>query len=99
MSTTFIQQGPGRIAAFALMCVLAGAAAACTVADTDIRTNVETQVAVDPVTAGSNIKVDVTQGVVRIDGDIPSRAAHTRIVEITRAIKGVKDVVANLKLS
>lgn len=99
MSTTFIQQRPARIAALVYACILAAIAAACTVADTDIRTNVETQVAADPVTAGSNVTVTVTQGAVRIDGETPTRAAQTRIVEITRAIKGVKDVVVDLALS
>ena len=47
---------------------------------------------------GSNIDVDVKDGVVTLQGTVPSAAARARALEVARKNDGVKDVVDQLRV-
>jgi hyperosmotically inducible protein len=70
------------------------------VSDTWITTKVKSQfIGVDTL-KGSDISVDTSKdGVVTLNGTIPSEAARARAVDIARTTRGVRRVVDNLKLS
>jgi hyperosmotically inducible protein len=70
------------------------------VSDTWITTKVKGQfVGVDTL-KGSDISVDTSKdGVVTLNGTVPSESARTRAVDIARTTRGVRRVVDNLKLS
>ena len=53
----------------------------------------------EDVLNGSNIDVDVKNGVVTLQGTVPSAAARTRAVELARKNDGVKNVVDQLKIA
>jgi osmotically-inducible protein OsmY len=48
---------------------------------------------------GSNIDVDVKNGVVTLQGTVPSEAARSRAVAVAKANDGVKNVVDQLKIA
>ena len=52
----------------------------------------------EDVLAGSNIDVDVKNGVVTLQGTVPSEAARKQAVSIARATDGVVQVVDRLKV-
>ena len=52
----------------------------------------------EDVLAGSNIDVDVKDGVVTLQGTVPSEAARARALEVARKNSGVKSVVNNLQV-
>ena len=47
---------------------------------------------------GSKIEVDTTNGIVTLKGTVPTHAARTKAVRITRGSKGVKHVVNQLTI-
>ena len=53
----------------------------------------------EDVLSGSNIDVDVKNGVVTLQGTVPSAAARARAVELARKNDGVKNVVDQLKIA
>src|SRR5919109_3340952 len=53
----------------------------------------------EDVLDGSNIDVDVKNGVVTLQGTVPSAAARTRALEVARKNDGVKGVVDQLTIS
>ncbi|HYE88655.1 MAG TPA: BON domain-containing protein [Vicinamibacterales bacterium] len=53
----------------------------------------------EDVLAGSNIDVDVKNGVVTLQGTVPSEAARARATELARKNDGVKNVVDQLKIA
>jgi hyperosmotically inducible protein len=52
----------------------------------------------EDVLDGSNIDVDVKNGVVTLQGTVPSEAARSRAVAVAKANDGVKNVVDQLKI-
>jgi hyperosmotically inducible protein len=52
----------------------------------------------EDVLNGSNIDVDVKNGVVTLQGTVPSEAARSRAVAVAKANDGVKNVVDQLKI-
>jgi hyperosmotically inducible periplasmic protein len=87
-----------RIAAVVFACAAACVIVACGIPDTDIRTNVETQLALDSATKDTTIAVTVAEGIVRLAGATDTVAAQKRAEEIARSVKGVNDVVNELTL-
>ena len=84
------------------LCVLLAAAVtlpACTRADADVRTDVETQLAVDPATADAKVVVTVAGGVAKITGEMSSRTQEQRIIAVATEIRGVKQVTTELRLA
>jgi hyperosmotically inducible periplasmic protein len=53
----------------------------------------------EDVLAGSNIDVDVKNGVVTLQGTVPSEAARARALAVAKANDGVKNVVDQLKIA
>jgi hyperosmotically inducible protein len=53
----------------------------------------------EDVLGGSNIDVDVKDGVVTLQGTVPSEAARARALEVARKNDGVKNVVDQLKIA
>jgi len=53
----------------------------------------------EDVLNGSNIDVDVKNGVVTLQGTVPSAAARARALELARKNDGVKNVVDQLKIA
>jgi len=53
----------------------------------------------EDVLAGSNIDVDVSHGVVTLQGTVPSEAARSRAVAVAKANDGVKSVVDQLRIA
>lgn len=53
----------------------------------------------EDVLSGSNIDVDVKNGVVTLQGTVPSAAARARAVELARKNDGVKNVVDQLTIA
>jgi len=52
----------------------------------------------EEVLNGSNIDVDVDNGVVTLQGTVPSEAARSRAIAVAKANDGVKNVVDQLKI-
>ena len=52
----------------------------------------------EDVLSGSNIDVDVKNGVVTLQGTVPSEAARARALEVARKNDGVKNVIDQLKV-
>ena len=73
--------------------------AACSRSDPALQTAVDSQLAVDSVTATLNLDVSVTRGVVHLAGEVASREQQRRAVEVARAVRGVKDIVDEMHLS
>jgi hyperosmotically inducible protein len=70
------------------------------ISDGWITTKVKGQFVGVDVLKGSDINVDTSkEGVVTLNGTVPTEAARSRAVEIARTTKGVRRVVDNLKLS
>jgi osmotically-inducible protein OsmY len=72
---------------------------ACTRTDPSIQAAVDSQLSVDSATAALSLDISVTRGVVRLAGVVASRDQQRRAVELTRAVRGVKDVVDEMHLS
>jgi hyperosmotically inducible protein len=53
----------------------------------------------EDVLSGSNIDVDVKNGVVTLQGTVPTEAARARALELARKNDGVKNVVDQLKIA
>jgi hyperosmotically inducible protein len=53
----------------------------------------------EDVLSGSNIDVDVKNGVVTLQGTVPSEAARARALAVAKANDGVKNVVDQLKIA
>lgn len=53
----------------------------------------------EDVLDGSNIDVDVKDGVVTLQGTVPSEAARARAVAVAKANDGVKNVIDQLKIA
>ena len=53
----------------------------------------------EDVLSGSNIDVDVKNGVVTLQGTVPSEAARSRALAVAKANDGVKSVVDQLKIA
>jgi hyperosmotically inducible protein len=83
----------------ACLLIVACVTLACARSDSELRAAVETQIAIDPVTAPARIAVAATNGVVRLSGETSTREEERKAVELARSVRGVKDVVNELRLS
>lgn len=89
--------------AFALALLISGAipAAAQTGAIKDgwLVMKVHSEMVDEDVLSGSDIDVDVKNGVVTLQGTVPSEAARARAIAVAKANDGVKNVVDQLKIA
>jgi hyperosmotically inducible protein len=95
----------GRIASILMLALLisatAGPASAQVnaVKDAWLVMKVHSEMVDEDVLAGSNIDVDVKNGVVTLQGTVPSEAARARAIAVSKANDGVKSVVDQLKIA
>ncbi len=90
--------------AFALAMLMAGAAPVAasqvsTIKDGWLVMKVHSEMVDEDVLSGSNIDVDVKDGVVTLQGTVPSEAARARALAVAKANDGVKNVVDQLKIA
>ena len=69
------------------------------ITDASITTAVKTKLLVDSKTPGLAIDVDTKDGVVTLNGTVPTKAAEDKTVADARGTKGVKRVVNNLRVA
>jgi hyperosmotically inducible periplasmic protein len=95
----------GRIASILMLALLisatAGPASAQVGAIKDgwLVMKVHSEMVDEDVLSGSNIDVDVKNGVVTLQGTVPSEAARARAIAVAKANDGVKNVVDQLKIA
>ena len=95
------------IRAFALAGVVAGSAAATpaeagqvgAIKDGWLVMKVHSEMVDEDVLNGSDIDVDVKNGVVTLQGTVPSEAARARALAVAKANDGVKSVVDQLRIA
>ena len=66
--------------------------------DASITAGVKTRFINDAQVDALNINVDTYEGVVTLNGSVPSKSVEHRAVQIARSVKGVKGVVSKLVL-
>jgi hyperosmotically inducible periplasmic protein len=94
----------GRVmGAFALALLISGAIPAAaqtsTIKDGWLVMKVHSEMVDEDVLSGSDIDVDVKNGVVTLQGTVPSEAARARAIAVAKANDGVKNVVDQLKIA
>ena len=95
----------GRIASTLMLALLISATAGpafaqvSAVKDGWLVMKVHSEMVDEDVLAGSNIDVDVKNGVVTLQGTVPSEAARARAIAVAKANDGVKNVVDQLKIA
>ena len=95
----------GRIASILMLALLISATAGPAFAqvnaikDAWLVMKVHSEMVDEDVLAGSNIDVDVKNGVVTLQGTVPSEAARARAIAVAKANDGVKNVVDQLKIA
>jgi osmotically-inducible protein OsmY len=70
-----------------------------TIKDAWLVMKVHSEMVDEDVLSGSNIDVDVKNGVVTLQGTVPSEAARARALEVSRKNDGVKNVVDQLRIA
>ena len=66
--------------------------------DAGITAKVKAKLAGEKISTVTRIDVDTNQGVVALNGTVSSEAMRVRAAEIAREVKGVRDVVNNLRV-
>jgi hyperosmotically inducible periplasmic protein len=94
----------GRVmGAFALALFIGATSVAAsqvsTVKDGWLVMKVHSEMVDEDVLSGSNIDVDVKNGVVTLQGTVPNEAARSRALAVAKANDGVKSVVDQLKIA
>jgi osmotically-inducible protein OsmY len=79
--------------------VSAATAQVNTIKDAWLVMKVHSEMVDEDVLAGSNIDVDVKNGVVTLQGTVASEAARARALEVARKNDGVKNVVDQLRIA
>ena len=66
--------------------------------DTGITAAVKAKLATEKISTLTRIDVDTNQGVVALNGTVQTEAMKARAEQITRQVKGVRDVINNLRI-
>jgi hyperosmotically inducible protein len=66
--------------------------------DASITAAVKGKLAKEKISTVTRIDVDTNQGVVALNGTVQSEAMRTRAAQLAREVKGVRDVVNNLRV-
>jgi hyperosmotically inducible periplasmic protein len=82
-----------------LALAIAIVASGCGPAESEVVTEVKSQLAADPKTSSSDIDVTLADGVLHLSGTTEVIGADTRAVELANTVKGVKSVSADMRLS
>jgi osmotically-inducible protein OsmY len=83
----------------ALLIAVPAAAQVNTIKDGWLVMKVHSEMVDEDVLSGSDIDVDVKNGVVTLQGTVPSEAARARALAVAKANDGVKNVVDQLKIA
>ncbi len=75
-----------------------GKTAGETVDDVSITAAVKTKLAEEKLSTLTRIDVDTNKGTVYLNGNVENAAMKARAAQVARQVKGVKDVVNNLKV-
>jgi osmotically-inducible protein OsmY len=92
----------GRLMGVLALAVLIAAPAMAqvnTIKDGWLVMKVHSEMVDEDVLSGSDIDVDVKNGVVTLQGTVPSEAARARAIAVAKANDGVKNVVDQLKIA
>src|SRR5687767_2305849 len=89
----------GAFALALLMGTGSALAQTSTIKDGWLVMKVHSEMVDEDVLNGSNIDVDVRNGVVTLQGTVPSEAARSRAVAVAKANDGVKSVVDQLRIA
>ena len=101
---TLLRKMGGALAVLAVMILLAacqsttGRTLGENIDDTGITAAVKAKLAAEKISTVTRIDVDTNQGVVALNGTVQTEAMKTRAEEIARQVKGVRDVVNNLRI-
>lgn len=94
-----------RIAVLAIMIIafdgcksMTGETAGENIDDTSITTAVKAKLAADQAATLTRISVETTLRTVHLTGVVESEALRERAAEIARSVKGVREVVNNIKI-
>ena len=100
---SFLNRAVGTIGLAVLTVLTLGIGAATaqvnTIKDGWLVMKVHSEMVDEDILSGSNIDVDVKNGVVTLQGTVPSEAARARAIEVSRKNDGVKNVVDQLKIA
>ena len=100
---SFLSRSVGRIALALLTVVTLGIGPATAqvnaIKDGWLVMKVHSEMVDEDVLSGSNIDVDVKNGVVTLPGTVPREAARARALEVARKNDGVKNVVDQLRIA
>ena len=100
---SFLNRSVGTIGLAVLTVLTLGIGAATaqvnTIKDGWLVMKVHSEMVDEDILSGSNIDVDVKNGVVTLQGTVPSEAARARAIEVSRKNDGVKNVVDQLKIA
>ena len=66
--------------------------------DSTITASVKAKLAAEKIATVTRIDVDTNQGVVALNGTVRSADMRTRAEELAREVKGVRDVINNLRV-
>ncbi|MEX2220205.1 MAG: BON domain-containing protein [Candidatus Rokuibacteriota bacterium] len=66
--------------------------------DAGITAAVKSKLATEKISTVTRIDVDTNQGIVALNGTVQSEAMRVRADQIARQVKGVRDVVNNLRV-
>jgi len=66
--------------------------------DTGITAAVKAKLAAEKISTITRIDVDTNQGVVALNGTVQTEAMKARAEQISRQVKGVRDVINNLRV-
>jgi hyperosmotically inducible protein len=84
---------------FGAAVVAAAMTAACAQTDAGITSSVKSKLAADDTVKANQIDVDTKDKVVTLRGDVNTRAARDRAVELARSTNGVREVVDVLSVT
>jgi osmotically-inducible protein OsmY len=85
-----------QLASLALLLSLAGA---CGRSDTTLQADLQQQLAADPATSSAHLTITVKDGTAQIAGTTDTTAQQQRVLDVARAVKGVKQVQSDMRLS
>ena len=77
---------------------MTGKTAGETVDDASITAAVKTKLAQEKVSTLTRIDVDTNRGTVYLNGNVEDTAMKTRAADLARQVRGVREVVNNLKV-
>jgi len=101
---TMLRRGRAGLAVLAVVLLLAacqsttGRTLGENIDDAGITTTVKAKLAAEKIATLTRIDVDTNQGVVALNGTVQTESMKVRAEQIARQVKGVRDVINNLRV-